>query len=167
MKLQQASNAALVITCLLVIASIVLAFRTENGATSQVLPPYGPGDRLDDSVPADAIKRSRRTLIVYEHGLCPFCRDSLPFYHRLQAPLRDAGVRLVAVTYQDLAANSQFLLTGQVHADALISMRDTHLKVSATPTLILTRKDGFVLNSWVGRLSHDQEGEVLRSLNAK
>jgi hypothetical protein len=75
-----------------------------------------------------------------------------------------SGVRLVGATSEEPSANETYLASNQILAKAIVSIEKSELRVSATPTLILVRSDGRVVNSWVGQLPEAQEREVLKAM---
>lgn len=77
---------------------------------------------------------------------------------------RQSGVRLVGATSEELDANRSYLSSNSVPTEAVVSVEDNHIKASATPTLILVRSNGQVVNSWVGQLPEAREGEVLKTI---
>ncbi len=105
-----------------------------------------------------------KTLILALQTQCRFCNESAGFYKRLIEVSRNATVRLVAVlptTREESTKHLQEL--GLTDLD-VIQMPLNTLKVSGTPTLILTNERGEITNFWTGQLSPDQETEVINQL---
>jgi hypothetical protein len=46
-------------------------------------------------------------------------------------------------------------------------MRQAHLDIEATPTLLLIRRDGTVLNVWQGELNEESQNVVLNAVLGK
>jgi hypothetical protein len=102
-------------------------------------------------------------MLVTKSG-CHFCEASMPFYRRMVDVARNSGVRIIGATGEDLNVNQVYLRSYQVSVDATLSTAQNQIHASATPTLILVRSDGQVVNSWVGQLQEAQENEVLKAI---
>jgi hypothetical protein len=72
----------------------------------------------------------------------------------------------VALTEENLFVNRDYLRKNGVIADGYGSIADSGVLARATPTLILVRRDGTVLNSWTGQLSEKEEQSLLASLKS-
>jgi hypothetical protein len=88
----------------------------------------------------------------------------MPFYRRMADVAKHSGVRLLGASGEEPKANEAYLASNQVYADAIVSTDKNKIHASATPTLILVRNDGRVVNSWVGQLPEAQENEVLKAI---
>ena len=104
---------------------------------------------------------AKRTVVIIERAECAFCRASMPFYSKLVRTADDAGVEVVSVTSDDKAAHQRYLDANKVRMDRIIQLKDTPLKVSGTPTLIVLDQSKTVLGAWVGQLTSDDEDRVL------
>lgn len=100
------------------------------------------------------------TLVVYLSPSCAFCQDSMPFYRRLSARVRTGVAPRLAFplgadepTFKAYLANNG-LDPDDATAGPLVP------GVRATPTIVLV-SEGVVAASWVGRLSAEQEEELL------
>lgn len=120
---------------------------------------YKPGDTIARSI-WRTMPESKRTLIIVDRADCAFCRASMPFYVRLTTSARDAGLEVVSVTPDNPVGHQSYLDANHVHVDRTIQLKDTPLRVSGTPTLILLDQSKTVLGAWVGELSTDEESKV-------
>jgi thioredoxin-related protein len=157
-KLELAANIAVVLTC------VVTLVRTVADKTPKAPPQsYKSGEKIADSPSLD-FRDAKRTLVLFESSTCHFCNESLGFYSRLASLAHKNGTRIVALTFEDTGVNKSFLATHGVEPDAVLALKDTKLKVFATPTLILVKNDGTVVASWVGKLPAQKESEVIAKL---
>jgi hypothetical protein len=126
---------------------------------------YRPGDRI--SVTGVPLKRSPRALVLFTASYCRFCVNNMPFYRRLVDASTQGGFSLIPVTEEDPSLNRNFLAAHGVAVNAVLSMREAHLDIQATPTLILIRRDGTILNVWQGELNEELQNVVLNTALAK
>ena len=109
---------------------------------------------------------AKPTVVIVDREECAFCKASLPFYSKLVRAADTAGVEVVSVTPDDTVRHQQYLDANQVHVDRTIKLKDTPLKVSGTPTLLLLDQSKTVLGAWVGELNPDDEDKVLHLLSS-
>jgi len=109
-----------------------------------------------------------RTLIIALNTECGYCEASVPFYKRLAELQNKAaeGSRLIAVFPNGEADVNQFVQRHHLNLETASSVDFGSLKVTGTPTLILINANGEVRNFWIGKLSQDQEQQIIRSLTA-
>jgi len=166
-KLERAANIAVIATCVVFSAHLgIRIYGTLRSTPVRLDSTYNRGDVIKDS-PELGLKSAESNLLLVTRSTCHFCRASMPFYQRLTETARKAGARVVAVSAEDPAANRAFLLANGVQVDTVASLSESGLKQSPTPTLILIRGNGKVVNSWVGQLPSDREAEVIRAVNGK
>jgi thioredoxin-related protein len=158
-KVEQVANVAVILTCAFTIIHLAGV-----GGTRRMPPQtYKPGEKIVDTTRL-GLRNAPRTLIMFESSTCRFCNESLGFYSRLSQQARANGVRIVALTPEDVGVNKTFLSAHGVSTDTVAGLKDNRLKVSATPTLILVRSDGTVVNSWVGKIATEKEAEVMATI---
>lgn len=107
-----------------------------------------------------------KTLILALNKGCRYCNESAPFYKRLIESAQRNNVKLIAVfpsAVEESRTHLQNLGAGGI--DVRQSPL-TALRVSGTPTLILTDDTGEVTNYWIGKLPPDAEAEVINQLNS-
>jgi hypothetical protein len=105
-----------------------------------------------------------KTLILALQTKCRFCNESADFYKRLIEVARNTNVNLVAVLPTSKEESTKHLQElGLTDLDVRQMPLNT-LKVSGTPTLILTNERGEITNFWSGQLSSDKEMEVINQL---
>ena len=105
-----------------------------------------------------------RTVLLLEASTCHFCKLSMPFYRKLTAAAKEAGTRVVAVTYESPEENRAYLSQEGVRVDADVSNVVNNLPIEGTPTLVLVGRDGKVVDSWLGKLTEGEEQAVLAAI---
>ena len=108
-----------------------------------------------------------QTLLLVLDQKCRFCTESAPFYQRLTQMATNSRVRLVAVLPQDVAASREYLDSLKVPIEEVRQSSLDAMRVEGTPTLILVNGKGEVMEAWAGRLSTEEENEVLKTIEAK
>jgi hypothetical protein len=155
--LERVTNVVVILSCLFVVGS--LAYRRGEFPSGPRV--FAAGGRIQDA-PGLGLKSAQRTLILATSSSCRHCVVSLPFYQKLAAAAKRGGTRLVAVTPEPPSVNRAFLESNSVPVDADLSIPQSGIAVQNTPLLILVRKDGTIIDSWVGELSTLTEWRVLR-----
>lgn len=158
-RIELAANIAIVVTACLLAATVLKTYVLEQEiAPANNVSPIVEGSRLLNS----NSKNSERTLILAISSTCHFCSESAPFYKKLIAEKGNA--RVIAVFPQSIQEGRAYLNQLGVPIDEVKQVALTDIGVQATPTLILIDGDGIVKKSWVGKLRHDEELIVLKSL---
>ena len=105
-----------------------------------------------------------RTAVVIVQQDCPACTQSLPFYRRLTENRIEAAQIVFAAPSEDEGIGA-YLAMQDVNPDSIVLMaRPEQLLFSATPTILITGRDGVVTHAWIGVLSSDAEAEVFQAL---
>lgn len=105
---------------------------------------------------------SKYVVVVMSVG-CHFCTESAPFYRDLQHTASEDRVQIYAALPDDLADSRRYLDGIQVPIPvSQIDLRE--LRVVGTPTLFVVDRSGVVKRVWVGKLSADQQKEVVESI---
>jgi hypothetical protein len=112
-------------------------------------PLAGSGRRLDGGV-----------LYVFVSSTCQPCRDSLPFYRQLVTAQTPEADRIVFAGLEPEPVLEEYLRQAGIAARRVMSV--THpAGVPGTPTIVAVGADARVTRSWAGRLSPQQERDVL------
>jgi hypothetical protein len=159
--LERVSNVAVIVACAAFTAHYGFDFYRRQAVHRPTT--AKAGDVLRDNTEL-GFKRARLTLLLVTRSGCHFCSESMPFYQRVVEASGAAGVRLVAATAEDVSANQAYLLEHGLRIESVVSTVKNEVQAPATPTLLLIRNDGRVVNSWVGKLSEAQEKEVLKTI---
>lgn len=161
-KLNLAANLAIV----MVIILIGVVFARNYLLASHPAPRSGDYRGTSVALPGVDWAQREQTLLVVLDQECRFCADSAPFYQRLAHELAgNSKVRLVAVLPQGVAESKQYLNRLNVPIEEVRQSELRALGVQSTPTLILVNGKGEVLEAWAGKLSPEQETEVLRRID--
>jgi hypothetical protein len=91
----------------------------------------------------------------------------MPFYRALVPAAHNAGVRVLAVAAEIGKENTEYLERNGVHTDDTVELAKTSLTVTGTPTLILVRRDGYVVRTWSGKLTENGQNDVLTAVTAR
>jgi hypothetical protein len=127
---------------------------------------YKTGDHIARTI-WQTMPDAKRTLVIVERAECSFCKASMPFYAKLIPAAVDAGMEVVSVTPDDAAAHQRYLDANRVRVNRIVQLKDTPLKVSETPTLIVLDQSKTVLGAWVGQLSLNEEDKVLHLVRSR
>ncbi len=118
-------------------------------------------------VGALGLAKAPKTLVLVTSSGCHFCLESIPFYRKLSEAVAGSGTRLIAVAWEAPEKNVAFLSSHGVSVETTLSVSQSRLAVYGTPTLVLLRRDGVVIKTWEGKLSHGAESEVLSLATGK
>ncbi len=150
-----------------ILVAVLLGYTLVNRYYSQPAQPptaaesaLKPGIRLQ--IKDVDFSKSERNLILVLSPSCHFCAESMPFYRRLAALNADnRKLRMIGAFTQDVDRSSKYLEEHNVALDEVIQADTSETMIRGTPTLILTDKDGVVLDSWYGKLKPDRENEAM------
>jgi hypothetical protein len=120
-----------------------------------------PGQRLPKAFATD----HHHLIVALQRG-CRFCDASLPFYARLLEAARSSGFPVSAVLPGSLESAADYLRLASLSFPDVKTMSLPDLGVLGTPTIILAAPGGAVKAVWEGRLSPEQEVEVLNAMKA-
>lgn len=164
-KLETATNVAVLVTALLVATYFVGLFIGPFGS-SEPTDGASPGMRLALPEAFDFTAHDR-TLILAIQEDCSYCEASMPFYKNIVAKVSGgcAEYGVVAVLPNPPAAADALLRNYELGIPRVANYSLVSLGVAGTPTLVLVDGAGTVLDVWVGQLSHDEEQEVLASID--
>lgn len=103
-----------------------------------------------------------QTLLLAISSTCHFCSESGPFYKRLVQ--YKGTTRIIAILPQPVSEGREYLRHLDVRVDEVKQLGLDTLGVSGTPTLMLVDGSGTVRESWIGKLSADQEASVISNV---
>jgi thioredoxin-related protein len=162
-KIEFSANIAIIVVAVLLsivlIKSYLLPDRSKEPRDLRV----PTGSKV--SVPGVDWAGNNRTLLVVLQKGCHFCSESAPFYQRLVREVGTAGnPHLIAVLPQTVDEGKKYLNELGVPIEDIKQAELDAVGVGGTPTLVLVNNQGVVVNSWVGKLSAENEEGVLRQL---
>jgi hypothetical protein len=162
-KLEAGANIAIILVALLLGAVTVKKFLLSP--TPQTPHEISAGTMV--SLPGVDWGVQGKTLVFALQKGCHFCSESAPFYQRLVRETREqSGLHLLAVLPQETDDARQYLSELNVPIQEVRQSPLRALGVSGTPTLILVDSHGAVIKSWVGKLTSEQETEVLNMVRS-
>lgn len=116
------------------------------------------------SLPGIQWSKSERNLVLALSTNCHFCTDSAEFYQQLIPSAAKAGVRVVAVLPQPIPDTSSYLGKLHVSVQDVVQSPLIAVEVSGTPTILMIDGTGKIRKAWVGKLTPDQEQQVIADL---
>jgi hypothetical protein len=168
-KIETAANAATFVVAVLLSVVLVKTYLVPQPKLTPTVnaaaPELSPGKNMDAHLLGVDWAKNHRTLVIVISTACHFCKDSLPFYRKLDTPA--AGVKMVAVLPQPVTEARQYLDNAGVHVDDIRQIALSKIGVRATPTLLLVNDAGIVTDVWVGRLEPEKETQVLSAIERK
>jgi hypothetical protein len=164
-KIETAANIATIGVAVLLSAVLVKAYLLP--APSSRVPPAvaatSVGTSLKRQLPGVDWGKNGRTLVLAISTQCHFCKDSTPFYRKLQEQV-GKSLKTVAVLPQPVPESEQYLSGEGVHVDQVKQATMSGLGVRGTPTMLLVNGAGVVTKIWVGKIQPEQEQQVLTAL---
>ena len=156
-KIELAANLAiLVVSCLLAVALVKAYFLNESGEVVTSTPSVASLD-----IPWN---QNGQTLVLALSKNCRFCTESAPFYQQLSKS--KGNTHIVVLLPQSVEEGQEYLEQLGVSVDEVKQFSLEKIGVSGTPTLLLVDTAGVVKNFWVGKLSPEQEANVLSVLKS-
>jgi hypothetical protein len=166
-KLELVVNLTLIFAVLLL---SILLVKTYLFNRSQNAPSYSgeanevrPGTRVN--LPNENWASNGRTLLLSLSTDCGSSTASAPFYQRLNQ--QQVNAKLVAVLPQTTNQSEEYLKKLDVKVNEIREALPDSLGILGTPTLVLVNDGGIVTDVWEGKLTPDQENQVLSRLQPK
>jgi hypothetical protein len=161
-------NLALNVAIGLVMVLIGVVFAKNYLRPARATPAHRDFRGMKVNLPDVDWAQNEQTLLLVLDEKCRFCTESGPFYQRLtEATARNTKLKLVAVLPQDVSAGRQYLLSLKAPIEEVRQSTLDALGVEGTPTLILVNAKGEVMEAWAGKLSAEQETDVLKKTNTQ
>lgn len=159
-RIELLANIAIIVVAVLIGAVLVKRYLLPQAPSPQAQARIQPGTKL--SVPGVEWGKNERTLLLILSTTCRYCTESSPFYQRLaQEKAKKGGVGLIAVLPQSVGDSQKYLNDLGVPVDDVKQATLDAVQARATPTLVVADRTGAVVESWVGKLPAEAEGEVL------
>lgn len=117
------------------------------------------------SLPGIEWSKSNQNLVLALSTTCHFCTDNADFYKRLVAAADSRKIPIVAVLPQPLAASQPYLEGLGVSVGKILQNPLDSIDVTGTPTVLEVDAKGKVQKAWVGKVSDQQEREVIGTLH--
>src|ERR1035437_4410881 len=164
-KSEGVANVATIVVAALLSAVLIKVYLLPAPAAQrpQALAETGVGTSLKSKLPGVDWSKNGRTLVLAISTQCHFCKDSTPFYRKLQEEV-GKSLKTVAAVPQTVSEAEQYLNGEGVHVDQVQQVNFATLGVRGTPTLLLVNKSGVVTKVWNGKVQPEQEQQVLAAL---
>ncbi len=122
---------------------------------------------LRTHVSLPGIQVSSRNVILAISTHCHFCDESMPFYHNLSVARTDTKYpfKLIVIAPEGDATIRQHLTENNVQVDGIKSESLDHIKVTGTPTLFISDKQGTVKSVFIGKLTSANQRTVFERLH--
>lgn len=112
------------------------------------------------------LPNSEKTLLIFVSEKCKFCRESVSFYQKLISTRNNTkSIKIVAVFPEAEKENDGFFLKQGVEFPSVINADFGEVGIAYTPTILLVNKDNKIVQSWIGKLSIENESKIFESLN--
>lgn len=154
--LETASHIAFIGACIVL---VVMAFR-DDSTNVEATARHGFVQDLKIDRPDMIPSGSARAVFLGVRSTCRFCTESMGFYRRLAALQGPTTFELVIGSREAPEVTREYLKAYDVTPARIVSV-DASVPLPATPALLVLAGDGSVTDSWLGKLSSDQEREVI------
>ena len=159
------TNVAVLIAAVLIGAAVVKNYILDRHDTQPA--------RSDEIVVGSKLKlpdvdwrANHQTLLLVLSRDCHYCSESAPFYQRLEKETaRGSGTRLIAVLPQDVEQARSYLAQLGLSVKDVRRASPNSLGVRGTPMIIVANDLGIVSHAWTGKLSPEEESDVLSKLS--
>jgi len=155
--MKRIADAAFTLACLVLVAVVVRNQYLKSEAASKARVGAVAVGTPFPSLPVDD---QGLTLVVYLSPSCRFCQESMPFYRTLSARVHQSrATRLAYPMGAEAPMFRTYLSTNGLDPNGAAQL-PVVAGVRGTPTIVAVSA-GVVSGSWSGRLTPDQEKELL------
>jgi hypothetical protein len=162
MKLLEFSLKCLILTCAVVVAGYVV----KREFVPRTVSPTSPtaGEKLKPQLDNGRRGLSKNVVLALQ-TTCHFCNESMPFYKLLLATANGRNIGFTAVFPQATAEATKHLSTYGISGISVLQADLEDINITGTPTLIIANESGTIERVWLGKLTPDQEIEVMHQLD--
>lgn len=159
-KVEMVANLAIILVAVALVG--VLAYKFW-GDSPQVVQQVKVGEKIN--IKNTDWTNAEQTLILVLQKNCHFCTESIGFYKKLVETAKSRGkTKLIAVFPTSVDDSAKYLSEQGLNVDEVKQVGLSEINVRGTPTILLVDKKGKVKNLWVGKLSPENESEVVSKL---
>jgi hypothetical protein len=98
---------------------------------------------------------------------CHFCTESISFYNKLAEPQQGVkAARIIAIFPNEEGEVKKYAQYNRLQLETISGVNFKALNISGTPTMILVDDSGKVVDFWIGKLSKDNEHQIIKTLAA-
>ena len=159
-KIEVAANLAIIIVAVTLVTVIAQRYYFPSSTQNARVVPIGAKVSLPN---IDWSKNSQSLVIALQTG-CHYCTESAPFYQRLAVELSARKIPLIAVFPQAIEEGQTYLNSIKVPIEDIRQASLKSIGVQGTPAILLVDSKGEVKTGWFGKLTQNQESEVLSSI---
>lgn len=163
--LEVTTNVAVVVVAIVVLSVFALTFFNHYQKT-QVQAGLQRGQKLD-RLPVATKNNAAQTLLVVMNTTCHYCSESIPFYNQLVETQHNTNntTAIIAVFPNSENEVKEYVRQNQLNITTIAASIDFKaLHVAGTPTIILIDNSGKIRDFWVGKLSKDEEQQVIKAV---
>lgn len=163
--LEIATNISVLIVAVALLITLVSVRLTRSPGVSGFDSGFRKGEILP-SLPSIDYGGTPQTMLIAMSTRCSYCKESLPFYKQLveEQSKRSDATRVVAIFPNNETDVQQYKQQNQLNIDSFAGVNLSALKIAATPTIILADSSGKVRDFWIGKLSKEDENQVLKAM---
>lgn len=159
-------NVAIAIATVVLAVIIINLYRNRRLRENSPRPALAAGQKF----PLTDIdwSRNRRTLLLGLSTKCSYCTESAPLYQSLtNYSAREVGFQLVALFPETVNEAKQYLADHQIQIADVRQNALVSLGFRGTPTAVVVDESGTVLQAWLGRLTAEEEKELIGLLGKR
>jgi hypothetical protein len=164
-KIETIANIATIGVAALLSAVLVKVYflPAPSPRTPRIATAAAVGLDLKDRLPGIDWDKNGRTLVLAISTTCHFCKESEPFYRRLQQEV-GKRVKMVAVLPQPVTEAEQYLNGAGLHVDGIRQASLYNIGVRGTPTMLLVNSSGVITMMWTGEIQSGEQDQVVSVL---
>ena len=111
-------------------------------------------------------EKNKYTVILALQKDCRLCSESAGFYRQLLSEISKLQkIAVIGVLPDPIDTSQEYLHQIGVRVDVIKRMPLSTLKVAGSPSILIVDKTGKIVNGWVGKLSPQEEQNVVATLN--
>lgn len=162
--LEVATNVAVVLVAVVVLSIFARDFLWQ-GQKPQLEAGLARGQKLN-RLPITVGNDGRRTLLIALSTTCHYCKEEIPFYNHLAQAIQEGNrsTAIVAMFSSPDNEAKEYAQRERLNLSIVAAVDLSVFNVRGTPTMVLIDGGGKVLDFWVGKLSSDEEQQVLRAV---
>lgn len=163
--LEVTTNVAVVVVAIVVLSVFAWTFFNHYQKT-QIQAGLQRGQKLDQLTVA-INNNAAQTLLVAMSTTCHYCSESIPFYNQLIEIQHNTNnpTAIIAVFPNSENEAKEYIRQNKLNITTVAASIDfKSLHVTGTPTIILVDNSGKIRDFWVGKLSKDEEQQVIKAI---
>ncbi len=160
-KLEIITNVAIILAAVALIGTVTYKFLLTGEEISAKMLKDGSEFSMLETNWAE----NKKSLVLVLQKDCHFCSESSPFYKTLSEKNKgDKKIKLIAAFPQSVDEGKKYLSEQGIAVDEVRKISFGN-GIDGTPTLVLVDEKGKVVDSWEGKLTAEEERQVLGKLN--